>query len=210
MKRKKIVLIGDIISSKEIKNRADIQSNLDKIFKKINSSDKNLSSPLTITLGDEFQGVFDKAESIFKNIWLISLSVYPVKIRFAIGIGEITTRLNKKQAIGMDGPAFYNARNGLNELKKTNYMLSISSEGVNNEGIFNEILYLISHLSNNWKKSRIEILTLLYDNYSVIEIAKKLGITDKAVYKNIHAGALVLVKDITNKISKKLDESLRK
>ncbi|MFZ0452935.1 MAG: SatD family protein [Ignavibacteriaceae bacterium] len=205
---KKIVLIGDIINSKNISQRAKIQSQLNSTFKKINI-DKLLLSPYTITLGDEFQAVYNKADSVFNHIWLISLAIYPLKIRFSIGVGDITTKINRKQAIGMDGPAFYNARNGLNELKESGFIFMINSDELASKEIIKQSLFLISHLTSGWKKSRLDILVLLNENFSIGEIAGKLKITDKAVYKNIDAGALKIIIDLIKEITINLNQSLK-
>ena len=205
---KKIVLIGDIVDSKSISERGKIQSQLNTVFKKINN-DKLLLSPYTITLGDEFQAVYSKADSVFNHIWQISLAIYPLKIRFSIGAGNITTKINKKQAIGMDGPAFYNARNGLNELKESGFLFTINSDELISKEIIKQSLFLISQLISGWKKSRFDILVLLNENISIGEIAKKLKITDKAVYKNIDAGALKIITDLTREITSNLNKSLK-
>ncbi len=205
---KKIVLIGDIVNSKNILQRSKVQSELNAIFKKLNN-DKSLLSPYTITLGDEFQAVYNKADFIFNHIWQISLAVYPLKIRFSLGVGDITTKINKKQAIGMDGPAFYNARNGLNELKESAFLFIVNSDELTSQEIIKQSLFLISHLSAGWKKSRLDILVLLYENFSAAEISKKLKITDKAVYKNIDAGALKIIIDLTKEITNHLNQSLK-
>ena len=205
---KKIVLIGDIVDSKSISERGKIQLQLNTVFKKINN-DKQLLSPYTITLGDEFQAVYSKADSVFNHIWQISLAIYPLKIRFSIGAGNITTKINKKQAIGMDGPAFYNARNGLNELKESGFLFTINSDELISKEIMKQSLFLISHLISGWKKSRFDILVLLNENFNIGEIAKKLKISDKAVYKNIDAGALKIISDLTREITSNLNKSLK-
>ena len=205
---KKIVLIGDIVDSKSISERGKIQLQLNTVFKKINN-DKQLLSPYTITLGDEFQAVYSKADSVFNHIWQISLAIYPLKIRFSIGAGDITTKINRKQAIGMDGPAFYNARNGLNELKESGFLFTINSDELISKEIIKQSLFLISQLISGWKKSRFDILVLLNENISIGEIAKKLKITDKAVYKNIDAGALKIITDLTREITSNLNKSLK-
>jgi len=205
---KKIVLIGDIVNSKSISQRGKIQLQLNSIFKKINGN-KLLLSPYTITLGDEFQAVYNKADSIFNHIWQISLAVHPLKIRFSVGVGDISTKINKMQAIGMDGPAFYNARNGLNELKDSGFLFIINSDELISKEIIKHSLFLISHLISGWKKSRLNILVLLNENFSIGEIAKKLKITDKAVYKNIDAGAIKIITDLTNEITVSLNQSLK-
>ncbi len=206
----KITLIGDIVSSRRIKKRQQIQNNLNKVFKKINERGEYISSPLTITLGDEFQAVYNKADFIFKHIWQIILSIYPEKVRFSIGLGEITTALNPVQAIGMDGPAFYNARKGLDEIKQTYFQFNVTGNERTNLELIKQSLFLLSHISYNWKETRLIILSMMYDNFSVNEIAKKIKITDKAVYKNIDAGALQTVIKLTAELSKNINSIIMK
>jgi len=204
----KLVLIGDIVSSRRIKNRREIQTKLNKLFKKINNNNENVLSPFTITLGDEFQVVYSKADSLFGSIWQILLNVFPEKLRFSIGVGDITTKINQKQAIGMDGPAFYNARKGLDELKQNGHLLNISGDNKEELAVLKQVLFLISHLIYNWKKTRLNVLSLLNDGVSAYEISKKLRITDKAVYKNINAGALQIILKLTKEISKNINKQL--
>ncbi len=206
---KKIVLIGDIVSSRKIKNRSLTQQKFEETFKQINKKNKPLISPFTITLGDEFQAVYEKADLLFYNIWQILQYTSPIKIRFSIGVGEITTPINKKQAIGMDGPAFYFAREGMEELKETNNLFILKGEGISNSELLNQILFLLSHQINGWKQTRYKIITSLYEGISVKEMADRLGITDKAVYKNIDAGALQNIKRLTDEISRQINDVIK-
>ena len=60
-------------------------------------------------------------EHLFKIIDHIKSSIYPQKLRFGIGIGQISTDLNNI-ALGSDGPAYYAARRSieyLHQLEKT-------------------------------------------------------------------------------------------
>lgn len=41
------------------------------------------------------------------------MSLYPVELRFGIGIGEITTEINTEMALGADGPGYYKAREAI-------------------------------------------------------------------------------------------------
>jgi predicted DNA-binding protein YlxM (UPF0122 family) len=208
-KLKKLVLIGDIVASKEIKNRKEVQKKLQTLFKSLNKNNKEIISPFTITLGDEFQAVFSKADNVFKYLWEILYALYPVKVRFSFGTGDITTSINTTQAIGMDGPAFYNAREGLNELKQTAFLFNYVSEKERDVKLIKQILFLLSHLSSGWKDKRFKILSFLYDELSIYEIAKKMKITDKAVYKNIDAGALAIIISLTKNISVEINNHLK-
>ncbi len=206
---KKLVLIGDIVASKKIKNRKEIQKKLQVLFKSINKNYKNIISPYTITLGDEFQAVFSNADFVFKNLWEILFSVFPIKVRFSLGIGGITTSINTAQAIGMDGPAFYNARTGLSELKQTSFLFNIIHDDEKKVMLIKQNLFLLSHLSSGWKETRFKILAYLYEDLTIYQIAKKLKISDKAVYKNIDAGALMNIISITKIISMEISNLLK-
>jgi hypothetical protein len=205
---KKLVLIGDIVASKRIKNRKEIQKKLQNLFKSFNNN-KEIISPFTITLGDEFQAVFSKADNIFKYLWEVLFVIYPVQVRFSFGIGDITTSINTVQAIGMDGPAFYNAREGLTELKQKAFLFNLVHNDEKKIMLIKQVLFLLSHLTSGWKESRFKILSLLYDDMSVFEVAKKMKISDKAVYKNIDAGALANIISITKIISMEINNLLK-
>ena len=59
-----------------------------------------------ITLGDEFQGLLEITVSILEIIKYIQREIYPIKLRFGVGIGNVSTLINHEAAIGADGPAF--------------------------------------------------------------------------------------------------------
>jgi len=65
--KKFIVVIGDVISSRKVENRNNLQNKLLDIFDNLNTSDyeNHIVSPYTITLGDEFQAVYEKADCLF-------------------------------------------------------------------------------------------------------------------------------------------------
>ena len=54
-------IIGDIIASKTISNRSEVQNHLKRILDQVNEEYKsNIASRFSITLGDEFQGLLHK------------------------------------------------------------------------------------------------------------------------------------------------------
>ena len=200
---KVIVLIADIISSRYIKDRNTVQKKLRDILKKINHESRSILSPMTITLGDEFQCVYSNADDIFGHIWEIINACHPEQIRFSLGIGEITTSINRKRAIGMDGPAFYAAREGLNALKRTDYFFNINGDGKDSETLdfIRNILYLVSYNIAMWRKNRIEIMNLMTKKITVKIIAERMKISEQAVYKNINSGGLQPILDVTKNIT---------
>jgi hypothetical protein len=207
--KKKVVLIGDIIASKKLKNqRVKVQEKLSGILEQLNNENQNILSPYTITLGDEFQSVFESADRLFCDILSILVALHPVKVRFSVGIGDIKTPLNREQALGMDGEAFYNARDGLNKLKIEESNLIIIGFDEKNQRLIELTLLLISNKITKWKKNRLQILEGLCEDLPVKKMAEYLDITDKAIYKNIDDGGLKVIKQLLCEIENVIDRSI--
>jgi hypothetical protein len=198
----KIVLIGDIIASRKIKDRSSVQKQLKAAIRQLNRKNPNLISPYTITLGDEFQAVFDKADRLFSDITNILLALYPEQVRFSVGVGAIDTPINKQQAIGMDGPAFYLARKGIEQLKASGYLFITNGLTENQQDMVNNSLFLVSHHVCKWKPSRLTVFRLLQQGLSVADMTNQLDLTDKAIYKTIDQGELKVIQQLFLEIEK--------
>ena len=106
-----VALIGDIIESKKIQDRAQAQQKLLQLMKELNQQyQKYLVSPFTVTAGDEFQALFLPNSDMFQIMDQLSMAFAPYEIRFGIGAGDMITEINKEQSIGSDGPAYWLAR----------------------------------------------------------------------------------------------------
>jgi hypothetical protein len=205
---KLIALIGDIVRSREIENRDEFQKKLENQLRSVNREGLHLLSPYTLTLGDEFQAVYAKADRMFNDIWKIMMGLYPQKVRFALGVGTLTTPVNSKRAIGMDGPAFHYARTGITRLKETSYLIKIEAEDVPHLDLLNNSLYLTSQAVSGWSLNRFQVLSGLLSGQSRKKIADSLGISTVAVYKNIRAGSLDVIIDLSKEIGNALNEVL--
>lgn len=197
----KFVLIGDLIGSKRIEaaEREEVQKKLAAVLDEINGQSSAIESPLTVTLGDEFQGVYSDASTILPDTWSVLAALHPVKVRFSVGIGGIVTSINRQQAIGMDGPAFHQARQGIEKLKEKGYLYSVTravNKKSENAGavtdLINHSMKMFSNELKRWKKVRLQILISLLAGESVKSIAGKLNISEAAVYKNRDEGDLML------------------
>lgn len=205
---KLIALIADIVNSRKIEDRDKFQQKLEDQLRALNKRNANLLSPYTLTLGDEFQAVYSKADNLFNDVWEIMSGLYPHKARFALGVGTLTTPVNPKRAIGMDGPAFHFARNGISELKETSYLMKIAGEEIPHLSLLNNCLYLVSQSAANWSANRFQVLTGLLKGWSRKKIAGQLGISTVAVYKNINKGSLDVLINLNKETGKMLNEAL--
>ncbi|MEL7834504.1 SatD family protein [Fodinibius sp. Rm-B-1B1-1] len=212
---KVLVLIGDVEDSQSIppKDREVLQQNLADVLEGINDAMSDcITSPYTITLGDEFQAVFSDAMPVFEHIITIMARLHPVQVRFSLGVGPLDTPINKEQAIGMDGPAFHVARKGIDYLKENEelFHISIVDDNSTELKIINSSLQLISGQMRSWNKRRLTILEMIKQGYDYKEISEAVGISKPAFYKNKEAGMLDVIDDMSDNIASFLNQYITK
>jgi hypothetical protein len=190
-----ICLIADIVKSKEIRNRGEVQSRLKDELAAVNlRSGSHIVSPYVITTGDEFQAVYKDYETIFVDIFEILWVLFPHRVRFAISYGELATEINNIEAIGMDGPAFHKAREQIELMKKKGKfqrenpemsMLMMYGGPARNLYLINKSLRMFFLVFNTWSKTAVtSFFWLLKDNDkgSIADVAK---VSNRMVYKSI-------------------------
>lgn len=194
-----IAIIGDIKESKKIAERKSTQLMLNGILDRINSKyETSISAKFIITLGDEFQGLLCDAKVLIDIIEEIQREMYPVKIRFGIGFGKITTDINSEMALGADGPAYYKAREAIQRLKKNEQQNKIQPSDIRIEieedmhlisAMLNTILTMITMIQTNWSDRQREII-FDFDNHkgSQKECASRLGISQSSVQRGLIKG----------------------
>ncbi|MCU9533254.1 SatD family protein [Streptococcus sp. CSL10205-OR2] len=196
-----IAIIGDIISSKSIKERSQAQKKLMTLIADINKKyEKVLKSPFTITTGDEFQALLLPNHHVFEMIDSISANFLPYHIRFGIGVGEMLTDINEKQSIGSDGPAYWYARQAIDYIHDNNdYGTNFIAVCVEEEALgktINSVVAAAEFIKSKWTSTQEEILTSLLEQNSYDEkfehkkIAHLLGLTPSAFNKRLKASGL--------------------
>jgi len=212
-----IVLIGDIVESKQLdyKERKRIQTFLEDTFEEINKESDSIRAPHTLTLGDEFQAVYGNAGSLWDDCWKILAELHPVFVRFSASVGTIVTPINRKQAIGMDGPAFHAAREGIEELKNSGRLFAVHFEKSVDPTtdatlrLMNSSLQMLSKEMKSWKKIRYQILVMLCSGLPVKKIAQNLSISESAVYKNLDDGDLAIIIQLKESIQALMNQELK-
>lgn len=207
---KHLVLIGDLVGSRQVAGRAALQRRLKSAVQTVNRRRQPLlGSPMTITLGDEFQAVYRSVETVFADIFLLLHALAPVRARFALAVGEIVTPLNKQQAIGMDGPAFHEARDVLTTLKAEGRLLGLAGLREDTARLAKPVLAVLSGQMEAWRETRLRLFAGLLEGASPAALAKTAKITPRAVNKNIRAADLDEWTVILAEFSRALDQALK-
>ena len=125
-----VILMADIVGSSKRKGKA-LMNDFKIAVAWVNKRDKShIASPLTITLGDEFQGVVKNTHSALQIVFDLEQYLMrqenPFKLRYVIHEGKIETKLNRKNAYEMLGPGLTHAREELVALKSSRNRFKIS------------------------------------------------------------------------------------
>lgn len=181
------VLMADIIGSSEFSNLSKLAKTFADLVKKCNNvNEEELISPLTITLGDEFQGIARSECSVYKIITWLEENKWKANeelpLRYAVELGEIETEINTEIAHGMMGPALTKARERLNMLKDEGDLLSIGGDIEDKELKQIHLNLYLSYLRNWHWRDRVLISHLLeLKDYKLV--AEKLKKTRSLVWK---------------------------
>jgi hypothetical protein len=205
---KYLVVIGDVVASRDLPVRAQFQRRLKQALQALNGRHKVLASAYTLTLGDEFQAVYRDAGTAFADVFSLLSELAPVRARFALAVGEIVTPINPAQAIGMDGPAFHRARALLEALKAKRRLLGVT-RGTDDWPLAGSSLAVLSGQMEGWRPNRLKLFARLLTGESTADLAKRTGITTRAVNKNIYAADLDEWKRILDEITRLLNEELK-
>ena len=113
------VLTSDVIESRKIKNRGEVQRDLEIAINYLNKVYiDNIKTPVEIVFGDSIQGVFSDPSNAFLYLRMLQMLMHPVKLRSGIGIGEVVNYSEGESASFLDGKAFHRARQAIDKLEK--------------------------------------------------------------------------------------------
>ncbi len=192
-------IIGDIVKSRNIEDRSNVQYRLEGILKDINMKYKDsIVANFTITIGDEFQGLLDEPKDLLDIIDYIKINLYPVKVRFGIGLGEMSTEI-KLFAIGSDGPAYHVAREAIEDIKKSDikyeqpdrdtivYATIKENYEFNPLDIVNSLLSACYFIESKWSEKQRDIIKqVTKEDKSHRELAEQYGVTQPSISRRLN------------------------
>lgn len=119
-----VILMADVIGSRR-QDQATLLADFKAVVATVNAETHWFISPLTITLGDEFQGVLVDVGSAIKSVFMLEEQLVKrelsFKLRYVIVEGLIETPVNREIAYGMLGDGLTRARAYLENLKRDEY-----------------------------------------------------------------------------------------
>lgn len=193
----------DLVHSRRLKNRRGVQENLLRAIRETNRRFASaIAADFVVTHGDECQGLLRESGTshVFGMIELIIDRMHPVQARFGIGLGTLNTSLQEK-AIGMDGPAWHNAKEALEGARRERVAARFRGFGLPADSHSNSpasedldflvdeylssLASLLLHVRSRWALDLREITELLEEGRTQAEIATSKGVSAAAVSKRL-------------------------
>lgn len=180
------VVIGDLVASKKMMNRDQVQKDLLWVVERVNRRFKpNMVAPFEITRGDEIAAVFFKASPVNRAI-NIFFDTYPSEIRFGVAFGILSTSLDLlKTSSEIDGPGFYEADEALEEVRRAKRWVSFRLGDSFFDRTLTTLKNLIMTLQHSWTPRQREICRLYKEMGNQTKVAEKLNISQQAVAKSL-------------------------
>ncbi|MGD9653598.1 MAG: SatD family protein [Sulfuricurvum sp.] len=180
------ILMGDVIKSRQ-KDSELLWNDLNEIVKKANDIfATDILSPLQIKIGDEFQVVMKDIVSTLQLLYYLNIyfTYKNIKVRFAIGYGDIETVINSSSANNMMGKGLTETYEALNDKKDPNRYRFYIQENKKIEIALNGIGLLLSEIEE--MKVSLKQSEYLYRkvvlHQEIDEIAKSMQVSERSVY----------------------------
>ncbi len=178
-----MAIIGDLVRSRDLVDRSSVQERLRSVLTKVNDhfSDQ-IRSRFVITVGDEFQGLVAPGFPVDELWWFYNGLMRPeVATRFGFGIGLLATRL-LPEAVGMDGPCFYAARQAIEEARSENRSFCFSVDGnPDATDALNDASLLVCRVMEDWTPVQWETVSLFAQLGEKARVAERRGVTKQSV-----------------------------
>ena len=186
------VLMGDIVGSERAPSVKAVHRAFNKAVANANELNADhVASPLTITLGDEFQGLLTG----FAHAWdaavalRLELLVAEIPCRFVVGAAKLETPVNTKEAWNMMGSGLSAARDKLNDKRTASaYRFSLQDEPIA-ERLLDAVGDALTDIEEGWTTTQLEYYSKIRAaTRGNANVAKKLGVSERSLYKVLHAG----------------------
>lgn len=212
MNQKFYVMLGDVISSRGIKDKEAFRRKLEKACLEVNSNFAgDIYADFRILKGiDEIEGVLLNVESVYKIMNTMLEQFYPNSMRFVLVLDNIDIGAKSREVSRMDGPAFHRASDLIKDLKGSRLIFKISTgDEILDKTVAGEI-NLIFLLKKDWSMRQRRILQEYKKTGTQNIAAKALGITQQAISKALSRSMwkeISSIEDDLNQVLRNFQES---
>jgi len=191
-------LIGDVVASRTAGDRAVLHDRLIDLLDQINRTFAP-STPLRITVGDEFQGAFATVGQALQASLRLRLGLMPdLDARHGIGWGDV--RVLQEQPRVEDGPGWWAARDAIHEVQQAQehpgsrfrrtVFRAAEDAGGPDPNLVDAALVLRDAAVGSLAERSVSVLRGLLAGQTQRDLAESLGISPSAVSQRVRSDGL--------------------
>ncbi len=191
-KKNYAVLMGDLIESSRFASPRKLHQLFNQLIVSANRQfEDNITSPLTITLGDEFQGLaasLNKAFEISQYVRL-NLLLEGVQSRLVFGTATIETPVNPESAWNMMGKGLAEARDKLSDKREPNcYRFSFPAQP-QLELLLDGVGRSLTRIETDWTATQLGYVfaVLSKSDKTRSQIARSFNVSENSLYKALRS-----------------------
>ena len=205
------ILMGDLVGSSLSKDTRALSKSFNAEIKALNQKFKlQIESPLTITLGDEFQGIVKDMPSAFEAALKANLDFMEQGniCRFVIAHGWVETKINRSSSWNMMGNGLKEARKRLSDKRDDNRFRFIVPDK-QLEAALNGLGMALTKITDAWTSHQLKIVRAATEiSQTKTSLAKSLAINRSALYKTLNSSNLKLYEYLTSSVARSLGENI--
>jgi hypothetical protein len=180
--------MGDLVRSSETEDRRSLHAAFNACVADANERFAAvIASPLTITLGDEFQGLTVSLERAFEVDHFVRTVLLRegIESRVVAGKASIETEVNTENAWNMLGRGLAEARNKLGEKKDPNAYRFSFPDDEELELLLDAVGRSLTRIEAGWTDTQLRYVleVLTQPDRARSETAQALGVSENSLYK---------------------------
>jgi hypothetical protein len=176
-----IAVIGDVVESRRIEQRAKAQDLLQDLLAFYNATfSESILAPFSLSRGDEIQALLVHAAVAPDILWHAAVRFPHSAIRFGFGVGELSTPL-APLPMQTDGPAWWAARKAVENAAATRRNGGVWQGFDGDDQVLTAFGTLLGHVRGRLTQRQRAVLEQLRSGADMVQVAERLGITKQAV-----------------------------
>lgn len=202
----RVVLIGDVIRSREIADRDAFEKRLRETLSTVNRAfAEELDADASVLKGvDEIGGVLKRPDATYDVVKRILDGVFPQQIRFVIVHGAIDVNADSETVAEMDGDAFHRADRHMERIASEDLLYWADVTG--DDELLSMLVNAVLTLRYQWTERQHEILRTYEQEGSQSGAAQSLGISQSAVSQTIQKTKYKRIVCVENTITSALKQ----
>lgn len=191
-----LAVIGDVVRSRDLPDRAAVQRTLREQLRALNDgpAGESMVAPLELTAGDEVQGLLRDPAAAVDIVARLADHLHPVTLVWGFGHGLLATDIYP-EVTAMDGPCFHRARGALEEAAREGAWVGVQGFPAPHADVLSALFRLSQGIRSRWTDTQARYVRAARTRLQK-DVARRFGVDDstvseslsKAHYKTVLAG----------------------